>query len=411
MPENEFFAYRQVIQAPVDLIYRAFTSATALREWLCDVSTVNPEVGGRLFLAWNRGYFASGAFQKLDKNSVIEFSWIGKGEPGWSEVHINISLTAVEGQYQVDLTHQGIGQGNDWEEARREIHKGWSFGMENLKSTLEDGRDLRQVKRPLIGIYPDDVSHINESTKLELGISVNQGVFVNEVVPDLGASLAGIQPKDVIVAIDGKAVNNIRALSAVMSDVELGDALSIEVFRGSEKMHFVLDTMLQKEQDIPDSPEELAKLFEANSMEALDQLEKVLSNVTEIEASFTPGLDEWSIKEIIVHLIHNERDMHSWINDLVSGQVRFYDEWPDNNLLRIRATLTSYPNLTELMAELRRSLKETVACIAFLDHGFTRRKMSYRKLGLDVLGSTKHVQEHIKQIEDNLKAVRANQIQ
>jgi hypothetical protein len=62
------------------------------------------------------------------------------------------------------------------------------------------------------------------------------------------------------------------------------------------------------------------------------------------------------------------------------------------------------------MAELRRSLKETVACIAFLDHGFTRRKMSYRKLGMDVLGSTKHVREHIKQIEDNLKAARANQI-
>jgi len=130
--------------------------------------------------------------------------------------------------------------------------------------------------------------------------------------------------------------------------------------------------------------------------------------VLDAEASFTPGPEEWSIKEVLVHLIHTERDLHGWINDLVSGQERFYDEWPGNRLLRIRATLTTYPDVPSLIAELRRSFKETVASVAFLDERFTRRKTSYWRLGLDLMGTYEHFHEHLTQIEDNIKAVRAS---
>jgi len=148
------------------------------------------------------------------------------------------------------------------------------------------------------------------------------------------------------------------------------------------------------------------KVFEERVTDVLESLEKSLEGVTDAEASYSPGPEEWSAKETLVHLIHNERDVHNWINDLISGQERFYDEWPGDRLFRIRATLTTYPKVGDLLAELRRSLKETVASVAFIDPEFTQKKASYWRLGTSLLGAPKHIQEHIQQIEDNVKAAR-----
>jgi uncharacterized protein YndB with AHSA1/START domain len=406
MPKENFFVLTKKIKAPADLIYRAFTSATSLREWLCDVSTTNQEENGRIYLAWNMGYFASGHFINLVPNEKIVFSWIGKEEPDWTRVEIDISPLQNEDGHLVELRHIGIGNDAAWEKAREEITFGWKLGMENLKSTLEDGRDLRLMDRPLIGIYPEDVSFLTESTKEKLNIPVDFGVLVTDVVKEYGAQKAGIRSNDVIVAIDGKKVDRIRTLGIIINQYTPGDQIEVEVFRGSEKLSFHVDTKAQKSEALPESPEELAKKFEAIVTDALQALESALDGVTDSEASYSPGPEEWSAKETLVHLIHNERDMHGWINDLFSGQERFYDEWPGDRLFRIRATLAAYPHVSDLMAELRRSLKETVASVAFIDPEFTNRKASYWRLGTALLGAPKHIQEHIQQIEDNIRTAR-----
>lgn len=406
MPEETPFVFTQKIKAPADLIYEALTSATSLREWLCDVGTTYPDEGGRIYLAWYHGYFASGYFTELIPNEKIAFSWIGKDEPDWTKVEVSISSIEDEDGQLVELRHTGLGRDESWDKAREEISKGWELGMENLKSTLEDGRDLRVMDRPLIGIYPEDVASLTENAKEKLGIPVDFGVLVTDVVPDYGAAKAGIRPDDVIVAIEGDEVDRIRTLGVIINQFKAGDQIEVKVYRGSEKLSMTVDTMAQKSEALPDSPEALAKQFEARVTDALEALETSLEGVTDAEASYSPGPEEWSAKETLVHLIHNERDMHGWINDLVSGQERFYDEWPGDRLFHIRATLTTYPNLGDLMAELRRSLKETVASVAFIDPEFTKRKASYWRLGTALLGAPKHIQEHIKQIEDNVQAAR-----
>lgn len=408
MPEEDFFVFKKNIKAPISLIYEAFTSATALREWLCDVSTTYPDEGGRIYLAWHRGYFASGHFVELIPNRKIVFSWIGKEEPDWTRVEVTLTPLEDEEGALVTLHHTGVGNDAAWEKAREEITQGWQMGLDNLKATLEEGRDLRITDRPLIGIYPEDVASLTASTKEKLGIPVNEGVLVTDVVPGFGAEIAGIRSNDVIVAIEGQKVDRIRTLGVIIDQYAPGDQIGVEIYRGQEKMSFNVDTMAQKTEALPDSPEELAKLLEKRVTEALKALEKSLENVTEAEASYSPGPEEWSAKETIVHLIHNERDIHGWINDLVSGQERFYDEWPGERLFRIRATLTTYPQMADLMAELRRSFKETVATVAFIDPEFTQRKASYWRLGTALLGAPKHIQEHIQQIKDNVKAARAS---
>jgi len=337
---------------------------------------------------------------------LLTFTWIGKDEPKWSQVDVVISPVAEGEVFKVELEHTGMGSGAAWEKTRKEISKGWALGMENLKATLEDGRDLRFMNRPLIGIYPEDVSFLTESTKEKLNIPVDFGVLVTDVVKEYGAQKAGIRSNDVIVAIDGKKVDRIRTLGIIINQYTPGDQIEVEVFRGSEKLSFHVDTKAQKSEALPESPEELAKKFEAIVTDALQALESALDGVTDSEASYSPGPEEWSAKETLVHLIHNERDMHGWINDLFSGQERFYDEWPGDRLFRIRATLAAYPHVSDLMAELRRSLKETVASVAFIDPEFTNRKASYWRLGTALLGAPKHIQEHIQQIEDNIRTAR-----
>ncbi len=405
MAEEKRFDFETTIQAPVDLVYRAFTSATALREWLCDFSTVNPVQGGRIYLAWDRGYFASGMFLELNYPKRISFSWIGKAEPDWTEV--DVTITPIdEDTTHVKLEHRGVGDGEEWQSARMEIEKGWVAGMENLKSILEDGKDLRVTERPLIGIYPEEFSGLSDQRKTELSIPVESGVLVAELLPDYGAAKAGIEAGDVIVGINGQKVDRIKALATIMSELKAGNEIDVDAYRGQRKMTFVIHTKVQKFQTLPDTPEELAKEIEEQSSKVLETLEQVLNGVNDAEAAYTPGEDEWSIKDVLVHLIHNERDTHTWINDLVAGQERVYDDWAGDSLFRIRATLAAYPSLDDLVAEFRRSLKETVASVAFIDPGFTRRKASYWRLGTELLGGSKHIKEHITQIENNIHAAR-----
>jgi uncharacterized protein YndB with AHSA1/START domain len=407
MTKSNDIVFEKLIHAPADLIYRAFTSATAVREWLCHISTSNPEEGGWFNFAWNNGYYASGHFINLVPNGAVSMAWIGKNEPNWTVVEVTINPTDNKDNNLVRMFHKGFGEGEVWDTARQRMVSGWELGLNNLKSTLEDGIDLRIANRPVIGIYPEDVANLNESTQTSLNIPINYGVLVTEPLPDYGAEKAGIQKNDVIYDIDGKKVENIRSLTILVNTYKPGDQLNVAVYRDQESIVFSVETMAQGLQDVPSSPEELAKALEAKNFTALEALESALSDISETEASFSPGPEEWSAKEVLVHLIHDEREIHRWMNDLVSDQERFYVTWPGDRLFRIRATLTSYPNIDSLIAELRRSLKETIASVAFLDQSFTRRKASYRRLAIELLGATKHIYEHIEQIKNNIMTARS----
>lgn len=408
MAGEESLVYQKIIKAPVEQIFRAFTTSTALREWLCDFATSNPVEGGRIYLAWNKQFFASGSFTRLTPNQVVEFTWIGKDEPSWTNVIITIKTLDADRGCLVELRHSGLGNTTNWDVAREEIAAGWEIGLENLRSTLEEGIDIRLLQRPLIGIYPEDVANLNQETKKNLEIPVDYGVLVLGTLEGYGGEKAGLKPDDVIVGINGEKVETVRMLATINSQFLPGDQINVEAFRRNERKTFVIKTMSQSFVDLPETPEDLAREVEEKSLQVLEALDSVLEGISESEASFAPGAEEWSVKDILGHLIHSERELHDWINDLVAGQERMQDEWPGNQLFRIRAVLTCYPTLDELLNELRCSLKETVASIAFIDPSFTNRKASYRRLVNDLLGYSRHFEEHIQQIVENIKVARAS---
>lgn len=406
MSDEIILKFEKTINASADLIYRAFTSASALREWLCDVSITNPSEGGWIYLAWYRGYSAHGHFTKLVPNQAVSFSWIGEGEPDWSRVDISINPIDGQNTYSVVVEHSGIGKEPEWADSHKEISRGWEKSLENLKVTLEKGYDLRVVERPLIGIFPMDLPQFSDTEKDSVNIPVDYGVLVSNVVPDYGADKAGIKAGDVIVAIDGKKVDRITTMASMIDNYSPGDKIKIDIFRGTEKQSFVIDTTPQLILTPPDTPEELAKEIEKDSTKILTSLEKVLTGVSEAEASYSPESEKLSVKETIAHLILHERDLQAWINDLVYDNEGCSFEMPDHCLIRLRAMLMTYPTLDDLVGEFRRSLKETVATVAFLDSSVTRRKASYWRVGFELLEKIIPYLEYIQHLDDLIQEAR-----
>ena len=131
----------QRIEATPSAVFHAFTNSTALREWLCDAAMVTPRKDGRLHLWWASGYHATGDFTKVVPGERIAFTWQGKGEPAPTRVRVALRPDG-EGTV-VELVHKGLGSGKKWAGAAAAMQQGWETGLDNLRSVLETGPDLR----------------------------------------------------------------------------------------------------------------------------------------------------------------------------------------------------------------------------------------------------------------------------
>jgi S1-C subfamily serine protease len=61
------------------------------------------------------------------------------------------------------------------------------------------------------------------------------GVRVQQVMPDSAAAAAGMQAGDVIVALDGEAVTDLRSFSALLKARAPGDAVEVTIMRDGAK--------------------------------------------------------------------------------------------------------------------------------------------------------------------------------
>jgi uncharacterized protein YndB with AHSA1/START domain len=82
--------FNQYISAPPALVFRAFTNASSLREWLCDVATVEPRPGGRIYLNWAANYYASGEYTQIEPERLVAFTWQGRGESKPTQVLVTV---------------------------------------------------------------------------------------------------------------------------------------------------------------------------------------------------------------------------------------------------------------------------------------------------------------------------------
>jgi hypothetical protein len=91
---------------------------------------------------------------------------------------------------------------------------------------------------------------------------------------------------------------------------------------------------------------------------------------------------------------------------MLTGAEAVYDDFGENLLARVEATVAVYPSVADLLAAYERSTDETVALLAHLPEEATRRKSSYWRLAFIALDNPFHFTGHLEQMGDAVRSAR-----
>jgi uncharacterized protein YndB with AHSA1/START domain len=389
------------VGAPPKSAYRAFTNSTAMREWLCDVATVSPHPHGRLYLWWNGDFYSSGHYLELEEDRKVRFRWFSSIDPAPTEV--TVSFTEKRDGTQVRMDHE-IPEDPPWTKMAEEFRENWEISLENLKSVLETGIDLRLANRPLLGIVPSD---FGEEQARALGVPVRDGLRLSSVVDGMGAQKAGLHNDDVIVEMAGHPVRgDASSLPNAIAGRKGGDIIEVVFYRGSERKTVSMELSRRPMPEVPFDPVELEKHARAIYEAGLAEVEKCFEGFTDAQAMAHPLPNEWSALEILAHLIHGERLNQVLLTGLIDGYEPVADGFGSNVTAQAQATVRVNPSIKLMLDALRRSVEETLAFVSLIPQEFTRNKGSYYRFGSGLLQPNFHLTDHVQQIRETLAASR-----
>jgi len=111
---------------------------------------------------------------------------------------------------------------------------GYSFAipmnlvMKTVKDIIENG----DIERTSLGV---SVIEINDDFAKENDLDINRGLFIGEVQNRSSAQFAGIIPNDIIIGVNGKAVETYDELKDELKFTKVGDVLELEIVRNGKQ--------------------------------------------------------------------------------------------------------------------------------------------------------------------------------
>ena len=368
---------KQSINLPPAEVYRAFIHATALRDWLCDAAQTEARKGGRLYLWWNSGVYASGIYTALEPGKKMAWVWHHSREPESTQIRVSFAPAQSEGSTLVTLKHT-VGSSTRWKAIIPAAQAAWESALENLRSVLETGVDLREARLPRLGILIGD---FNAQIAAQLGVPAQVGIRLEGTAEETGARAAGLQKDDVIVRLSGKKAVDLPTLHNALQGHQAGDKVKVVFYRGGEKKLVTLQLGARPMPELPATAAELAEVVRKNYADINPDLAKLFDGLSESEATHRPAPDAWSIKEMVAHFIACERDFQSWVADMLNDNVVGDSlEFRPNVTERLRVMVERFGTLAALMEELDHSQAETAALLAALPDAFVARKPLYRRV-------------------------------
>lgn len=387
------------VQASVRYAYRAFTNSTSLREWLCDVATVQPHPRGRMYLWWRGDFYSSGHYLELDENKRVKFRWFSSIDSAPTEVTVTLSEKADT--TLISLAHE-VPDDPSWEKSAEAFRENWVSSLENLKSVLETGIDLRIANRPMLGIIPGDFT--KEQAKA-LRVPVHEGMRLDDVVDGMGAKRAGLQKDDVLVEMAGHPItNDANSLPNAIAGKKGGDRVDVVFYRGPEKKKVKMELGKRPMPKVPFDPVELARQAREIYEPALSKLERCFDNYTDEQAMQRPAANEWSALEVVAHLIHGERYNSIFLSGLIDGHEPVFDGFGTNVTAQVEATVKANPSIKMMLYTLRRTVDEILAYTELIPEEFTENTGSYYRFGFNLLQPNFHITAHMQQIKEALAA-------
>ena len=108
---------------------------------------------------------------------------------------------------------------------------GFSIPSNTIRLVYEQLREHGHVRRGSIGIIAREIT---PALANGLGLARQNGVILEDVVPNSSADHSGLRPGDILLAVDGKTFQDPRALSALLFQKKIGDVSSFKLQRGTE---------------------------------------------------------------------------------------------------------------------------------------------------------------------------------
>jgi len=122
---------------------------------------------------------------------------------------------------------------------------GFAVPSNIAKNVFTQIRSTGRVARGEIGVYAQTIT----ATLAEgLGLSQEWGVVLGDVLPGEPADLTGLKVGDVILTLNGKVMENGRQFDVNLYGHSVGDLVSLDVLRGSQKLTFRV-RVIEREDD------------------------------------------------------------------------------------------------------------------------------------------------------------------
>ena len=104
-----------------------------------------------------------------------------------------------------------------------------------VRFVYEQIREHRRVRRGILGVNAQTITPLMAKA---LSLPRDWGVIISDVYPGAPASMAGLHHGDIIVSLDGKAMENARQFDVNLYRKEIGSTVTVEVLRGGHTQSF-----------------------------------------------------------------------------------------------------------------------------------------------------------------------------
>ncbi len=182
-----------------------------------------------------------------------------------------------------------------------------SMARRIMASLIEKGK----VARAQLGVQ---IQNIDQAMAEAHGLSKPQGVLVAEVIKGASASKAGLKPGDIILAVDGREVQDVARMRNQISLSDIGSTVRLKVLREGQEMTVPVrleemqpQTEVAESEGGGDEQDTTAKGLEGVKVQSLtqerrDQLDipddvtgVVVTDVDETSNAFQEGLREGDV--------------------------------------------------------------------------------------------------------------------
>jgi len=189
---------------------------------------------------------------------------------------------------------------------------GFAIPEPTVRFVYEELRRYGHVRQSVIGAKAQTIT-----ATLAAGLALPQdwGVIISDVVPDGPAQKAGLKAKDIVVAVDDRAIDSLPKFAASLFLHPHDAAVRMEVLRGSEPVKLLIPAIeaqpgVENLADLIDSQSSLvaplgifALDLDRSKMTALSNIRSFSGVVVAGKVDYTPAIDaDLAVGDVIVSI-------------------------------------------------------------------------------------------------------------